>query len=177
MPRYTMIIDAKKCIGCFACLVACQQQNELTPANAFMRFEDKERGTFPNVDYMVVPVQCQHCQEAPCIAACPTTASYKNVNGLTLIDREKCMGCRRCVPKCPYNARTYIASEEVVQACNMFLSLVSQGDEPACVATCLTKARIFGDSDNPKGEFAKVLAKAKPLRADFGTKPTLLYIT
>ncbi|MCX7779682.1 MAG: 4Fe-4S binding protein, partial [Negativicutes bacterium] len=122
-------------------------------------------------------VQCQHCQDAPCVPVCPTTASYKHqATGTTQIDKDKCMGCRRCLPACPYNARTYVAQAGIVQSCNLCLSLVTQGEQPACVATCLTTARYFGDLDNPKGEFAKLLAKAKPLRPDFGTRPTLLYI-
>lgn len=176
MPRYAIIIDAKKCVGCYACQVACQMQNELGPENAFIRFEDKEEGQYPKVMYSIYPIQCQHCQQAPCVPVCPTTASHKDPDGRTVVDREKCMGCRRCVAACPYNVRTYIASEGIVQGCNLCMSLVREGQEPACVSTCLTKARIFGDLDDPKGEFAKVLAKAKPLRPDFGTKPTLLYI-
>lgn len=177
MPRYAMIIDVKKCIGCFACQVACQTQNELPPENALIRFEDKEEGKYPNVKYTVLPVQCQHCQDAPCVSACPTTASYKHETGVTLVDKNKCMGCRRCIAACPYNVRTHIASEGVVQGCTLcLLTEVAKGHEPVCVQTCLTKARFFGDLDNPQGEFAKLLPKARPLRPDFGTKPTLLYI-
>lgn len=176
MPRYAMIIEPKKCIGCFACQVACQNQNELPAVNTFIRFEDKEEGKYPNVQYTVYPLQCQHCKDAPCVPVCPTTASYKHETGVTLVDKDKCMGCRRCIAACPYNARTHIDSEGVVQACSLCLNHVQKGEEPACVQTCLTKARTFGDLDNPKGEFAKLLPKAKPLRPDFGTKPTLLYI-
>ncbi len=176
MPRYAMIIDAKKCIGCYACQVACQMQNELGPDNVFIRFEDRETGKYPQVKYIIAPLQCQHCQDAPCVPVCPTGASHKDGNGLTVVEKERCMGCRRCVAACPYNARTYLKDEGVVQGCNMCLSLVQKGEEPACVTTCLTKARYFGDLDNPGGQFAKQLAKAKPLRSDFGTKPTLLYI-
>lgn len=175
MARYAIIIDAQKCVGCYACQVACQMQNELSPDNVFIRFEDRETGKYPKPKYIIVPIQCQHCQDAPCVAVCPTTASHKEGN-LTLVDRDKCMGCRRCVAACPYNARAYLASEGIAQGCNMCLSLVSAGEEPACVATCLTKARYFGDLDNPQGDFAKCLEKAKALRPDFGTKPTLLYI-
>jgi Fe-S-cluster-containing dehydrogenase component len=176
VPRYAIIIDAKKCVGCYACQVACQMQNELLPENAFIRFEDRETGKYPQPSYIIVPLQCQHCQDAPCVAVCPTTASHKDGSGLTQVDRDKCMGCRRCVAACPYNARTYLAADGVAQACNMCLSLVTAGEEPACVATCLTKARVFGDLDDPRGDFAGYLAKAKPLRPDFGTRPTLLYI-
>jgi len=176
MARYTMIIDTRKCIGCFACHTACQQQNELPIEQSFIRFEDEESGKFPQVKYVVVPLQCQHCAYAPCVSVCPTTASHKAPDGRTLVDKEKCMGCKRCMTACPYNSRIYLEQEGVVQACNLCMSLVLEGEEPACVTTCLTKARIFGDLDNPKGDFAKLLTQTRLLRADFGTHPTLLYI-
>ncbi len=176
MPRYSMIIDVSKCVGCFACMVACQNQNGLPPGNAFIRFEDRETGRFPKVSYSIAPFQCQHCAEAPCVEACPTTATYKDEFGLTQVDPKKCIGCRRCVAACPYNVRIFIAQQGVAGACNMCLSLIAEKEEPACVATCLTRARYFGDLDNPQGEFAKMLPAAKPLRPEFETKPTLRYI-
>lgn len=177
MARYAMIIDPKKCVGCYACQVACQFQNELPPENSFIHFEDREKGTYPNVNYLIVPLQCQHCEKAPCVPVCPTTASYKDQsNGLTQVDKNRCMGCRRCVQACPYGARTYLSKPGVVQGCNLCVSLIAEGQQPACVSTCLTTARVFGDLDAPEGEFAKLLPKAKPMRPDFGTKPTLLYI-
>ncbi|MDR3563735.1 MAG: 4Fe-4S dicluster domain-containing protein [Negativicutes bacterium] len=176
MPHYSMVIDAGKCVGCFACLVACQNQNTLPVKSAFIRFEDAERGQYPNVSYIIAPFQCQHCADAPCVEACPTTASDKDKFGLTQVDETKCIGCRRCVAACPYQARIYVASEGVAKGCNLCLSLVAEGQEPACVSTCLTRARIFGDLDAPKGDFAKALAGAKPLHPEYDTKPTLRYI-
>jgi len=176
MPRYALLVNSEKCIGCFACLVACQQQNQLPADKALIRFEDREKGKFPNVSYRIIPLQCQHCSDAPCVPVCPTSASHKDITGATLIDAEKCMGCRRCMAVCPYNARVYLPEEGIVSACNLCLSLVADGQEPACVSTCLTKARLFGDLDNPQGDFARLLAKTAPLRPDFGTKPTVLYI-
>lgn len=177
MAKYALVVDTSKCVGCFACLVACQNQNELPDDCSYIRFEDKENGQFPKVKYTIAPLQCMHCVEAPCIPVCPTGASAKDqATGLTLVDKEKCMGCRRCVAACPYNARVYLKDAGIAQGCNLCLFLLEAGQEPACVATCLTKARLFGDLDNPKGDFAKLAAKAKPLRTDLNTKPTTLYI-
>lgn len=177
MPRYALLVDTKKCVGCYACMVACQNQNELPLENDFIRFEEAESGQFPNVKYKIAPLQCMHCAEAPCVPVCPTTASAKDqATGLTLVNKDKCMGCRRCIAACPYNARTYLKNEGVVQGCNLCVSLLAAKQEPACVSTCLTKARLFGDLDNPTGEFAKLLPKAKPLRPEFGTRPATVYI-
>ena len=177
MPRYALIVDVKKCVGCFACRVACQNQNSLPAETSLIRFEDHETGKYPNVKYEVVTLQCMHCEDAPCVPVCPTNASVKDKQtGLTLVNQDKCIGCRRCVVACPYHARHYVKETGVVQGCNLCLSLLQAGQEPACVSTCLTKARLFGDLDDPKGDFAKLLPKAKPLRPDFKTKPTTLYI-
>ena len=177
MPRYALLVDSSRCIGCFACLVACQNQNELADDSSFIRFEEQESGQFPNVKFMMTPLQCMHCAAAPCVAVCPTGASARDrETGLTLVDREKCIGCRRCVAACPYNARFFLKDAAIAQGCNLCLSLLKAGQEPACVSTCLTRARLFGDMEDPQGEFAKMAPKAKALRADFKTKPTALYI-
>lgn len=177
MPRYALLVDTTRCVGCFACFVACQNQNELADDSSFIRFEEQEKGSYPRVRYTMVPLQCMHCADAPCVPVCPTGASAKDkATGMTLVDREKCMGCRRCVAACPYHARFFQNDREIAQGCNLCLSLVAEGQEPACVSTCLTKARLFGDLDDPQGEFAKLLPRAKPLRTDFKTRPTTLYI-
>ena len=76
MARYGMLINTKKCIGCYACRVACQRQNNLLPTEDFIRYEEHEVGTYPNVRVETVPLQCMHCEDAPCVAVCPTGAAY-----------------------------------------------------------------------------------------------------
>ena len=177
MPKYALIVDSSRCVGCYACLVACQNQNELADDSSYIRFEEKETGQYPKVKHVITPLQCMHCAEAPCVPICPTGASAKDKEtGLTLVNREKCIGCRRCVIACPYNSRHYLKDSGIVQGCNLCISLLKEGREPACVSTCLTKARLFGDLEDPKGDFAKMLPKAKPLRPDLKTQPTTLYI-
>ena len=177
MPKYALIVDSSRCVGCYACLVACQNQNELADDSSYIRFEEQETGQYPKVKHVITPLQCMHCSEAPCLPICPTGASAKDKEtGLTLVNREKCIGCRRCVIACPYNSRQYLKDSGVVQGCNLCISLLKEGREPACVSTCLTKARLFGDLEDPKGDFAKLLPRAKPLRPDLKTQPTTLYI-
>lgn len=177
MPKYALIVDSTRCVGCYACLVACQNQNELADDSSFIRFEEREKGGYPTVKYTITPLQCMHCKAAPCIPVCPTGASSKEKEtGLTLVQKEKCMGCRRCVAACPYHVRFYQRDTGIAQGCNLCLSLIKEGQEPACVSTCLTKARLYGDLDDPQGEFAKLLPKARPLRPDMKTQPTTLYI-
>ena len=177
MPKYALIVDSSRCVGCYACLVACQNQNELADDSSYIRFEEQETGQYPKVKHVITPLQCMHCSEAPCVPICPSGASANDKEmGLTLVNRGKCMGGRRCVIACPYNPRQYLKDSGVVQGCNLCISLLKEGREPACVSTCLTKARLFGDLEDPKGDFAKLLPRAKPLRPDLKTQPTTLYI-
>ena len=75
MARYGMLINTKKCVGCYACRLACQAKNHLEPGESFIKFHELETGTYPNVYNEIVPTQCQHCEDAPCAAVCPTHAT------------------------------------------------------------------------------------------------------
>ena len=92
MARYGMLINTKKCIGCYACRVACQRQNNLLPTEDFIRYEEHEVGTYPNVRVETVPLQCMHCEDAPCVAVCPTGAAYIGADGIVGVDHGRCSG-------------------------------------------------------------------------------------
>ena len=94
MARYGMLINTKKCVGCYACRVACQMVNGLESDEAFIKFDEMEQGAYPNVYAEVVPVQCMHCEDAPCEAVCPTHATYTTDSGVVLVDEERCIGCK-----------------------------------------------------------------------------------
>jgi Fe-S-cluster-containing dehydrogenase component len=101
--KYGMVIDQQLCVGCAACTIACKAENN-TPDN--FNWCDKitrTEGKFPNVKYEYISTMCNHCEDAPCVNACPTTAMYKNTEtGLTLHDPDKCIGCKACTIACPY---------------------------------------------------------------------------
>lgn len=170
MARYGMMIDTTKCVGCYACRVSCQMQNELPVDISFIKFYETETGVFPNVKNEIVPVQCQHCEDAPCVNVCPTKATYTTDEGIVLVDETKCIGCKYCVVACPYNARTQDHETGVIKKCRFCADLVANGEQPACVQTCISDARIFGDLDDPNSEVSKAIVKhnAKPLRPDLG---------
>ena len=88
MARYGMLINTKKCVGCYACRLACQAKNHLEPGESFIKFHELETGTYPNVYNEIVPTQCQHCEDAPCAAVCPTHATYVTDSGVVLVDPE-----------------------------------------------------------------------------------------
>ena len=92
MTRYGMLINTKKCVGCYACRMACQMINKLEPEEAFISYKEIEQGTYPSVYAETVPVQCMHCENAPCQQVCPTHATYTTDSGVVLVDEEKCIG-------------------------------------------------------------------------------------
>lgn len=107
MARWGMVIDRKKCIGCYACMIACKQVHALPPGIFWGRVLISETGTYPTVTKQILPVLCNHCKEAACVNACPTGATNKREDGIVIIEPDQCVGCRYCLIACPYQARTY----------------------------------------------------------------------
>lgn len=101
--QYAMVIDLSRCVGCAACDIACKVENNTPDGFAWSNHMIETRGTFPNTTYRYIPTLCNHCDNAPCVTNCPTTAMHKSEDGLTLHDANKCIGCRACQAACPYN--------------------------------------------------------------------------
>ncbi|OEH85405.1 4Fe-4S ferredoxin [Desulfuribacillus stibiiarsenatis] len=177
MARYAMLIDASRCTGCGACRVACQMQHQLPPNMSFNRLEFRERGIFPTVKQEIVPVQCMHCDNPPCLHVCPTNATYKRSDGIVLVDHDKCIGCKYCMTACPYDART-LNEKRVPEKCKFCSEYVVQGQEPPCASTCMCSVRIFGDLDDPDSEISKAMAKKSvyQLIPEKGTRPRIYYV-
>lgn len=100
--RYGMVIDLHRCVGCAACDIACKSENNVPDGFAWSNHVLETRGSFPDVRFRYIPTTCNHCDNAPCVANCPTTAMHKSEEGLTLHDATKCIGCRACQNACPY---------------------------------------------------------------------------
>ncbi len=200
MVRWGMVIDLRKCIGCQACTVACKAEN-LTPRGVFWnRVLKVENGKYPNVTRLFLPLHCMHCEDPPCVAACPTGASYKRPDGIVMINYDKCIGCKYCIPACPYAVRTYIDEPKphfpngglsqieqyrngehrtgVVEKCTFCVQRLDNGLEPACVQTCPPNAIRFGDLDDPQSDVSR-MAKASgvvQLLRESGTNPSVYYV-
>lgn len=104
--RWVMVIDLRKCVGCSACTVACIAENHLPPGVVYRPVLDEEIGEYPHVTRRFVPRPCMQCDNPPCVPVCPVKATYKRPDGIVEIDYNKCIGCRYCLPACPYGART-----------------------------------------------------------------------
>jgi tetrathionate reductase subunit B len=184
--RFAMVIDLRRCIGCDACMVACKAEFDV-PVGVFRTWVPyRVTGTYPKVKKHFLPRLCNHCDDPPCVRACPVGATYKEEEGGFVLQRyERCIGCRACMASCPYNARfmlpanrTYTEITNVVDKCTFCYHRVTQGLAPACVVTCIGRARIFGDLNDPTSEVAQLVATqpTQVLRPEEGTKPNVFYI-
>ena len=191
--RWGMLIDMAKCKdGCSACVTACSTENgwkkpdrPTTDAQWIRKVDAKSRKDGTKFS---LPVMCQHCAQPPCVDVCPTGASFKRADGIVLVDKHICIGCRYCMMACPYGARSFIheALEDqkphaprgkgTVEACTMCVHRVDAGKQPACVEACASEgggAILFGDLNDPSSEISKVVAtyRTRRLRDDLGCDP------
>ncbi|HVO64730.1 MAG TPA: 4Fe-4S dicluster domain-containing protein [Terriglobales bacterium] len=170
MPRYAMVIDQERCLGCQSCTVACKSEWDVPngPARTKVR-QTGTAGTFPKLSTSFYVSQCNHCDRPTCVPACPTGATYQEPNGIVRVHRDLCIGCGACVAACPYGARYINAALGKVDKCDFCASRVEQGLEPACVATCPGQAKIFGDLENPSSDVFRLVYRAGARRMETPT--------
>ena len=178
MTRYGMLINTRKCIGCYACRTACQRQNGLAADIDYIRYEEKETGKLPVVGIETVPIQCMHCEDAPCAKVCPTGATHIEEGGIVRVDESRCIGCKYCMTACPYQVRVHNKVTGVAEKCRLCTVGALDGTPMcSCVEACLTGARIFGDLDDPQSEISHAIVElnAQPLAGDL-TKSKIFYV-
>jgi tetrathionate reductase subunit B len=176
--RQAMALDLAACVGCAACAVACHFENGLPVGKDRMWVRERESGTFPNLQVEYRPEACQHCQNPACVSACPTGASYQTKDGVVLVDQRRCIACGACIAACPYDAR-FLHPDGYVDKCTFCHHRTVVGRAPACVETCPTGARTFGDLDDPRSPVAKAIhaaGKVDVLKPELGTKPKFFYL-
>jgi molybdopterin-containing oxidoreductase family iron-sulfur binding subunit len=197
-----MVIDLKRCIGCYACQLSCKAEHGTPRGVFFARVLKQEEGQYPTVSQTFLPVLCNHCEDPPCVEVCPTGASFVwEDDGTVDIDHDKCVGCRTCMLACPYSnryfndhaggyyqgqggetayetARSDRHQSGVVMKCNFCRDRVKDGKLPACVANCPTIARTFGDLDDPTSEVSRLIKERGgfALHPEKGTKPSVYYL-
>lgn len=203
MARYGMVFDLQRCIGCNACVVGCKQENSLPDGVFFTRTLSEEYGVYPSVNRVYIPTLCNHCEDAPCEKVCPSGATYTRDDGIVMVDSDKCIGCGSCAVACPYDQRTELSKDKferglfgdgeltpfekqgydrftpgMVTKCDFCSGRVDAGLDPACVVTCPTDARIFGDLDDPNSKPSKLIMERggrAPL-PEKNTKPKVYYV-
>lgn len=176
MANYKIIVDLDRCMGCDSCTTACMQENRVDPGRRYTKvLEVGPYGEYPRVERYHLPVKCQHCDDAPCVHVCPTQASYKREDGITLVDHSRCIGCQYCVMACPYGVRSYNEHAGVIEKCTLCSHRIDADKKPACVDICPGHARLFGDMDDPESEPRAAIdaagAEALHRFADVGNHP------
>ncbi len=208
-------LDLSRCIGCRRCVYACVNENNqsrkpqiqwirvLRMENGSMDLEESEHyyegGMVPKEGYYTMPIQCQQCENPPCVKVCPTKATWQEPDGIVVIDYNWCIGCRYCMAACPYWARRFnftepvISKEEintnthylgnrprmrgVVEKCTFCVQRTRTGRYPACVEACPVGARKFGNILDPESEISKILETKRVfrLKSDLNTRPKFYY--
>ncbi|OGI46336.1 MAG: 4Fe-4S ferredoxin [Candidatus Muproteobacteria bacterium RIFCSPHIGHO2_01_FULL_65_16] len=181
--RWGLLIDASKCGDCDACVTACRDENgwdghgrPATDAQWIRKVTLTDRQTG---HVQALPLMCQHCADPPCVDVCPTGASFKRADGIVLVDKHICIGCRYCMMACPYQARSFVHEDVTnqkhhaprgkgtVESCTLCVHRVDAGGIPACVEACGkngNKAMVFGDLKDGQSEIARRLARASSLQ-------------
>jgi tetrathionate reductase subunit B len=196
LRRWGLLIDIAKCADCDACVSACHEENGVastgrpaTDAQWIRKVSLRDRATG---HVQTLPLMCQHCEHPPCVDVCPTGASFKRADGIVLVDKHTCIGCRYCVMACPFGARSFVheavsgqqpdvpRGKGTVESCTLCVHRVDRGETPACVEACDRDgkgAMAFGDLNDAAGELARRL-RTEPsvaLRADLTLNPGVRY--
>jgi molybdopterin-containing oxidoreductase family iron-sulfur binding subunit len=210
-------LDLSRCIGCRRCVYGCVGENNQSRDPqvhwiTVLRFKNGEKwvdmeesekyynpSQVPEPDHFYMPVQCQQCENPPCVRACPTQATWKEPDGIVVVDYNWCIGCRYCMAACPYGARRFnwgapnVPPEElnpnthylgnrpryngVVEKCTFCIQRSRVGKYPACVEVCPVGARKFGNLLDPESEIRYCIENKRVfrLKEDLNTYPKFYY--
>jgi molybdopterin-containing oxidoreductase family iron-sulfur binding subunit len=212
-------LDISRCIGCRRCVYGCVEENNQSrdPQIHWIRVLEFEREAAirginleegnPYYDHeqvpaegkFYIPIACQHCEDSPCATVCPTGATWREPDGIVVIDYDWCIGCRYCMASCPYGARHFnwgepsLSAEDVnpdmhllgnpprpkgvVEKCSFCIQRVRKGRYPACVEVCPVGARKFGNLLDPDSEIRYLMEHKRTfvLKSELETKPKFFY--
>jgi len=209
-------LDVSRCIGCRRCVYACVEENNQSRKPQIHWITvlqmDKTKGIdfhhatpqynpekVPEEGKFYMPVACQQCENPPCVKVCPVKATWKEPDGIVVVDYDWCIGCRCCITSCPYGARHFnwenpsVPKDElnteteylgnrprmrgVVEKCTFCIQRVRKGRYPACVEICPVGARKFGNLLDPKSEIRYIIENKRIfiLKEELNTQPKFFY--
>ena len=154
--RGILVVKAQRCLGCKSCEVACAVEHsksrdlyeaisEYPPPSARV---DVAKG-----EGFVIPLQCRQCEDAPCVAVCPTDALCRaDEDSPVVIDHDRCIGCKWCVIACPFGVITLDSRSRTIVKCDQCFERLERGEMPACVTACPTGALAFKSLDEVVAE-------------------------
>ena len=212
--QFGYALNLSICIGCRRCAEACHQENnhDRRTHNSYIRVFELDKGSLSldsaTVDYdhpvpapgkFYMPIQCHQCDDPTCVNACPVEATWKEEDGIVVVDYDWCIGCRYCEAACPYHARRFnwhepqitgpeinpdqsylsnrVRSQGVMEKCTFCLHRTRVGRLPACLEACPTGARVFGNMLDEQSEIRWVLENKRVfiLKEELGTRPRFFY--
>jgi tetrathionate reductase subunit B len=201
---WAMVIDIDRCIGCGTCVRSCKAENDVPLEPEYFRtwveryvvdaddFEhprvDSPNGGYdgfadpgalpPTAKTFFVPKLCNHCAHSPCVQVCPVGATFVSPDGVVLVDKDRCLGCRYCVQACPYGTRYIDPRTNTVDKCTLCYHRITKGLLPACVETCPTASRMLGDLKNPADPIHEYLRthKVQVLKPQMATGAKAFYV-
>jgi Fe-S-cluster-containing dehydrogenase component/formate-dependent nitrite reductase membrane component NrfD len=176
-PKWAKVIDHTRCIGCHACSTACKSENEVPLGVHRTYVKSVDVGEFPQVRRAFQVTRCNQCDDAPCVAACPTSAMFRRPDGIVDFDKSACIGCKACIAACPYDAIFINPDDHSAEKCNFCAHRLDVGLEPACVVVCPTEAILVGDLHDPTSRVAQIVER-QPVavrRPEKETRPKLFY--
>ncbi len=200
-PYYGFAIDIDRCIGCGRCVEACKVENDVPRKPFFFRTwverymihrtgevqVESPNGGMDGFDPLrdpelisksfFVPKLCNLCENSPCIQVCPVGATFKTEDGVVLIDKDYCIGCRYCIQACPYGTRYFNPITRTADKCTLCYHRITKGLNPACVEVCPRGTRIFGDLSDPKSKLNRFIERNRVhvLKPHMGTNPKTVY--
>lgn len=182
-PHYSMVIRQSLCIDCELCVEACSTTNHVSEENYRTRILTKKYTGKLDKQIEFIPVLCNQCNNAPCVRACPTRATYKDpVTGIVRMESKKCIGCKTCMLACPYDARYFSVERRAVDKCDFcWDKRLSKGEkETACSSACPTGSRTFGNLTDPDNIVYKLVHQLEEqvwvIRPEDDTKPNIFYM-
>jgi Fe-S-cluster-containing dehydrogenase component/formate-dependent nitrite reductase membrane component NrfD len=175
--RWVKVLDQTKCIGCHACTTACKSENEVPVGVTRTYVKAVDVGVFPQVRRTFQVTRCSQCEDAPCVAACPTGAMFRREDGIVDFDKTICIGCKACMAACPYDAIFINPDDHSAEKCNMCAHRLDVGLEPACVTVCPTEAILVGDASDPGSKVAQIIGRepVQVRRPEKETRPGVYY--
>ena len=208
--KWAMVIDVGACVGCRKCVYACVKENNIGRTSGFTYIQvlemelgsnELELGTLDykeggKPDKWYLPIQCMHCAKPTCVYGCPVKATWREPDGIVLIDYDKCIACRNCLVTCPYDARHFNwvepevpkneinptvplhEKESVVEKCTFCVQRTRNGETTACTEVCPVGARTFGDLNDPDSAVSTILRTKRTfrLKEELGNEPAIWYV-